>query len=98
MTILMISIIFAGCQLKPESLGINEVDQISSRLEEVIDPNLKLQIANDDKNTYIVLHTTGDSTASVLAEENIASVRLNINEQTGGQINQYVYELTLSPE
>ncbi len=45
-----------------------------------------------------MLHTSGQATASVVAKDNIASVQFDINEEQGGQINQYIYILTLDPE
>lgn len=94
----MISLILVGCQSEPETLGIIEVDQITAELERVIEPGLELQTAYDGDNRYIVLHTTGKVTASVVGIDNIASVQFDIDEEQDGQINQYVYILTLDPE
>lgn len=92
------SFILVGCQPKSETLGITEIDELSAELEEVINPNLKLQIAYDGDTQYIVLHTTGNAEATVTAEEEIASVNFDINKVQSGQINQYIYILTLDPE
>ena len=95
---LITSFILVGCQPEPETLAITEVDQITAELERVIDPGLELQLANDSDTTYIVLHTSGKVTARVIGKDNIASVQFDIDEGQAGQINQYIYILTLDPE
>lgn len=96
--IILTCFILVGCQPEPETLGIKKVDQITAELEEVINPALKLQIAYDGNNEFIILHTAGEVSTTITGDDRTAFINFEIEKQLDNEINQYVYILTLEPE
>ena len=85
-------IILAACN--SSELSISEIQSVPSKVQDVIKFNSTLQlITNDEKNTYIVFHSTEAVSVELEVTENILNIKFNTTNQGNTELKQYVYKL-----
>ena len=85
--------VLAACT--SSELSINEIQNIPSKVQQVIFSDLRLQIIyNGEKGAYIVFHTQGTVTAELELTGNMLNIKLENESQSNDELKQHVFKVS----
>lgn len=101
--ILWVLVLFGGLLLlaacREPAVGISEVAKIPDEVQEIINPDYRLQLISFDEDAYyVVFHSKGIVTADAETKEDTLNILLEVEDQQESKLKPYVYELILAPE
>lgn len=95
-SILFIILVLTGCDSPPE--GLSEVKNVPDNIQEIVDPDLTLQIiADDDKGYYIIFYSSGEVAADTEIQDDTLLIKLTESNLKEGNLKQYTYYLSSNP-
>lgn len=101
--ILWVLVLFGGLLLlaacREPAAGIREVEKIPDEVQEIVNPDYRLQLISFDENAYyVVFHSKGIVTADTETKEDTINILLEVEEQQDEKVKPHVYKLILAPE
>lgn len=86
-------LILSGCQ--SSTLSLSEIDNVPRKIEEVISPDLILQLIGEGtKGSYIVFLSNGEVEASLSVEDNTINIIFDEENSQAREKKRNVYYLT----
>ncbi|MFL2101223.1 hypothetical protein [Desemzia sp. FAM 24101] len=90
-------ILLAACS--SPAVGISEMKKIPNEVQEIANPDHRLQLISFDEDAYyVVFHSVGTVTADTETNEDTLNILLEVADQQDEELKQHVYKLILAPE
>ena len=91
MMFLVLSILSACNSSK---LSFSEIVNVPSKVQDKIDPNLRLQSINEKNGPYIIFHSSEEVDADLDTQGNTVIIKFNVRNSKDDAVKQNVYYLT----